>query len=277
MTTETEPQLPETTPRFPDPFTGWSPPRQGRKVALRVLIVIAFALAAAGVTYAVSSAISPTYGSSTQLLVNVNEANGLGVDAISAANQLTAQYVQLVPTDAVLGAPATKLGMSVGDLRNAISAGTVSQENLLQINAEGPSASAAEQRAATVTSDFMSYVTRTNTAQLHSYISTMSTQLQAVNNDYAQLAARLRRARGAQAGYIQGELGALATQQQSLQSQLTQRASAGVPQVQLVRSAGDGTRVAPRPTLYAVVALLVAGFIAAQAVAWDYRRRRFQY
>jgi hypothetical protein len=277
MTTDTAPGLPETTPPFADPFTGWSPPRQGRKIALRVLIVIAFALVAAVATYGVSKAISPTYGSSTQLLVDVNEANGLGVDAISAANQLTAQYAQLVPSDAVLAAPAAKLGMSVGDLRNAISAGTVSQENLLQINANGPSASAAQRRAATVTSDFMSFVTQSNTAQLHSYISSVSSQLQAVNDDYARLAARLRKARGAEAAYIQGELGALATQQQSLQSQLTQRAAAGVPNVQLVRPAGSGTQVAPRPTLYAVVALLVAGFIAAQAVAWDYRRRRFHY
>ena len=277
MTTETAPRTSETKRRFSDPFNGWSPPRQGRKIALRVLIVVVFALVAAGATYAVSKAVAPTYSSSTQLLVNVNEANGLGVDAISAANQLTAQYAQLVPSDAVLAAPAAKLGMSVGDLRNAISAGTVSQVNLMTISAQGPSASAAQQRAATVTSDFISFVTQSNSAQLHSYVTTVSSQLQAVNSDYARLAARLRRARGAEAGYIQGELGALATQQQSLQNQLTQRAAAGVPHVQLVRSAGGGTQVAPQPTLYAIVALLVAGFIAAQAVAWDYRRRRFAY
>jgi capsular polysaccharide biosynthesis protein len=155
MTTETAPRRTEieTQARFADGRRArWPPPRPG-PVALRVLIAIVFALVIAAATFGVSSAISPTYGSSTQLLVNVNEANGLGVDAISAANQLTAQYVQLVPTDAVLAAPAAKLGMSVGDLRNAISAGSVSQQNLLQINAQGPSASAAQQRAATVSSD----------------------------------------------------------------------------------------------------------------------------
>jgi hypothetical protein len=279
MTIETPSRRTEidTETRFADRLpAGWLPRRSGR-IALRVLIVIVFALAAAGVTYGISSAISPTYGSSTQLLVNVNEANGLGVDAVSAANELTAQYVQLVPTNAVLAAPAAKLGMSVTDLRNNISAGTVSQENLLQINANGPSASAAQQRAAVVTSDLVSFLERTNTAQLHTYIGTLSAQLRALDNDYAQLARRLTRARGAQAAYLQGELGALASQQQSLQSQVTQRATAGVSQIQLVRPAGRGARVAPQPTLYAIVALLVAGFVAAQAVAWDHRRRRFSY
>ena len=279
MTTETFPRRtePETEPRFADRRPAdWLPRRPGG-IARRVLIVIAVALLAAGVTYGISSAISPTYSSSTQLLVNVNEANGLGFDAISAANQLTAQYVQLVPSDAALAVPAAKLGMSVGDLRNNVSAGTVSQQNLLQINANGPSASAAQYRAATVTNDFMSYLARTSTAQLHSYIATLSRQLQSVNNAYAQLAARLQGARGAEAAYIQGELGALATQQQELQQQVTQHATAGAPQVQLVRPAGSGSRVAPQPLLYAIVALLVAGFVAAQAVAWDYRRRRSAY
>lgn len=276
MTTETAPLGTETTQtEFADrPPAGWPPRRPGR-IALRVVIVIAFALVAAAATYGVSSAISATYRSSTQLLVNVNEAGGLGLDAVSAANQLTAQYVQLVPTNAVLAAPAAKLGMSIGDLRNNISAGTVSQENLLQINADGPSASAAQQRATTVTGDLMSYLARTNRDQLHAYISSLTGQLHVVDNNYAQLAARLGTAQGAEAAFIQGELGSLATQQQSLQSQLTQHATAGAPQIQLVRPAGSGSRVAPQPILYAVVALLVAGFIAAQAVAWDYRRRRF--
>jgi uncharacterized protein involved in exopolysaccharide biosynthesis len=276
MTTETFPRRNETQKerRFSDrPPPGWLPGRPGRLGRL-VLIVVAFALAVALVTYGISSAISPTYRSSTQLLVNVNEANGLGVDAITAANDLTAQYVQLVPTDAVLATPAAKLGMSVGDLRNDISAGTVSQENLLQINADGPSASAAQHRADTVSSDFMSFLAHTNSTQLHSYVSALSRQLQSVNNDYAQLAARLQNARGAQAAYIQGELGALSAQQQSLQSQVTQHATAGVPMIQLVHPASRGGRGAPQPALYALVALLVAGFLAAQAAAWDYRRRR---
>jgi hypothetical protein len=44
-----------------------------------------------------------------------------------------------------------------------------------------------------------------------------------------------------------------------------------------VRPASSGSRVAPKPLLYAIVALLVAGFLAAQAMAWDYRRQRSAY
>ena len=41
----------------------------------------------------------------------------------SASNSLTAQLVQLSPTDAVLAAPAEQLGMSVSALRSAVSVG----------------------------------------------------------------------------------------------------------------------------------------------------------
>lgn len=275
MTFEATPTITEPgVARFDDGRPGRHSPHPPPRNAVRILIVAVFAVAVGAATYFVSGAISPTYRSSTQLLVNVNESTGLGLDSVSAANQLTAQYVQLVPTDAVLARPAAQLGLSVSDLRNDISAGTVAQENLLQINANGPSASTAQQRAAIVTTDFMSFVARDNRRQLQAYISAVSAQLRSLDNDYAQLAARLRKASAAKAAYIQGELGTLASQQQSLQNQVTQRATAGVPIIQLVRPAGSGSRVAPHPALYAVVGFLVAAFVGAELAIWDYRRRR---
>jgi capsular polysaccharide biosynthesis protein len=249
-------------------------PSRTRSTVLRAVIATLLAVVVAIATYFIASGVTATYQSSSQLRVIVNEATGLGSDSITASNQLTAQLVQLVPTDAILTPPAATLGMSVSSLRSNISAGSVAQQNLLQITADGPSAGGAQQRAALVTRYFVSYVTQDAHRQLGIYVTNLSKQLQSVNNTYARLAARLRTAHGNHAAVLQGELGSIVQQQQSLRTQITQRASAGLPVIQTVQAAGAGSKVSPRPVLYAIVALVVAAFIAAQVVVLAERRRR---
>src|SRR6185437_9559335 len=96
---------------LPPPHQDASPKRS--KPWLLWAAVAVFAVLVAGATYVVSNSISPTYESSAQFRISVNESAGLSQDALLASNSLTAQLVQLLPTDAVLAAPAEQLGMSV--------------------------------------------------------------------------------------------------------------------------------------------------------------------
>jgi capsular polysaccharide biosynthesis protein len=254
--------------------TGERAPRRARGRRFDIAIVLLIACGVSLATYAISSGLSATFRSSTQLRVQVDEASGLGSDSLLASNELTAQLVQLVPTQAVLAKPAAQLGVSVATLRSSISAGSVAQQNLLQITAEAPSAAQAQLRASTVTKDFAAYLTKDTKHQIAAYTNSLTAQIQAVNHSYARLAKQLQTATGSQANVIQGELGSLAGQQQSLRNQVTNRTAAGVPSIQLVQDAGAGSQVAPRPTLYAIVAFVVAAFVAAQLLALSERRRR---
>ena len=255
-------------------YTAERPPVKSRRIWRNVALAAIFAVVVALATYGISSAVSPTYQSTAQLRIVVNEANGLGQDSLQASDDLTAQLVQLVPTDSVLTAPARQLGMSVSALNSSLSVGTVAQQNLMQITADAPSASEAQRRAATVTSHFKSFMVSDAQRQLASYVGSLSREIQSMNATEAQIAAKLRTATGGNATVLGTELGSILSQQQSLRSQLTQREATTVPVIQQVQAAGVGSKVSPRPTLYAIVTLLVAGFIAAQIVVLTERRRR---
>jgi capsular polysaccharide biosynthesis protein len=268
----------QTTPRIEaDPggsYMAERPPVKSRRIWRNVALAAIFAVVVAVATYRISSAVSPIYQSTAQLRIVVNEANGLGQDSLQASDDLTAQLVQLVPTDSVLTAPARQLGMSVSALNSSLSVGTVAQQNLMQITANAPSASEAQRRAATITSDFKSFMVSDAQRQLASYVGSLSREIQRMNATEAQIAAKLRTATGGNATVLGTELGSIISQQQSLRSQLTQREATTVPVIQQVQAAGVGSKVSPRPTLYAIVALLVAGFVAAQIVVLTERRRR---
>jgi capsular polysaccharide biosynthesis protein len=235
---------------------------------LWTLVVVVAALVA-GATYAVATAISPSYESSAQFRISVNEGAGLSQDALLASNSLTAQLVQLLPTDAVLAAPARQLGMSVSALRGALSVGSVAQQNLLQITASGPSAAAARRRAGTVADDFMTYMASDGTRQIGSYIHQVSSAIVSTNRTIRRLSA----SGGRLSGSLAGALAVNVKSEQALLIQLSQRARSAVPIVQEVQTAGAGSLVSPQPKLYAFIAFLVAAFLGAQAAQWVRRRQ----
>jgi len=253
---------------LPPPHQDASPKRS--KPWLLWAAVAVFAVLVAGATYVVSNSISPTYESSAQFRISVNESAGLSQDALLASNSLTAQLVQLLPTDAVLAAPAEQLGMSVSALRSAVSVGSVAQQNLLQITASGPSAAAARQRAGTVAHDFRAYMASDGTRQLSSYIHQLSLAIESTNKTID----RLRGSRGGVAGSLAGALAVNVKTEQALLSQFSQRARSAVPVVQQVQAAGPGGLVSPQPKLYALIAFLLAAFLGAQAAQFVRRRRQ---
>jgi capsular polysaccharide biosynthesis protein len=239
--------------------------RRWRDIATAAAASLFVALGA----FVVSSGISPTYQSSAQLRIVVNEANGLSQDALQASNALTAQLVQLLPTDAVLTRPARELGISVSALRSGISVGSVSQQNLLQITASAGSAAAAKRRAATVTQDFMNFMVRDVRTQLGAYLRDVSNALRGTKGAVAQLGA----VRGGVGGGAQTAV-APNLNERSLLNDLTQRATGNIPVIQQVQPATLGDKVSPKPALAAAVALLIAGFLAVQAIMLLERRRK---
>jgi capsular polysaccharide biosynthesis protein len=228
-----------------------------------------FAVGVAGATYGISTAVSPTYQSSAQLRIVVNEANGLSQDALQASNALTAQLVQLLPTDATLTAPAQGLGMSLSALRSSISVGSVGQQNILQITANAPSAAQARDRAATVARDFITFTATEARGQLGRYVGDLLTAIRATNASLIQL----RAAGGGPEVTLRNRLESNVTKEQSILTELVRREASAVPVIQQVQAAGLGSRVSPRPVLYAIVALLIAGLLAAQFVRLTERRR----
>jgi capsular polysaccharide biosynthesis protein len=257
------------TLRKPDPEV--APPR-GRGRWVGALVAVAVALAAGVLTYVVSSAISATYKSSTQVQVTVNEPNGLGQDSVLAGNQLTAQLAQLLPTDAVLSRPASVLGLSTSKLRSALSVGSVAQQNILQISTTASSQSAAEARATAVTAGLLAYVARDARARARTYRHSATGAIAAMEAQLTALAGRQGKLTPAQLGVIQGEAGAIAGQAQSLTAQQAERAASSIPVLQVIQPASTATKVTPKPLLYAIVALLVVGFVALQLVALRERR-----
>lgn len=250
-------------------------PREPQRLAWqRLAFAVVVALAAGVLTYAISTAIPGTYRASTQLRVTVDGANGLGQDSVLAGNQLTAQLAQVAPTDAVLAAPAAQLGMSPSTLRSNLSVGTVAQQNILQISANGSSRVEAEQRATAVTAALLAFLGRDARTQLGSYHHLVTGVIRSMNAQISKLSGARGKLAPAQLGVIQGEAGAIAAQAQSLRAQFAQHTAAAVPMIQQVQSATSASKVTPKPLLYAIVALLVVGFVAVQLISIGERRAR---
>lgn len=249
-------------------------PAARRGLGVRIAIAAVVVVLVGAVTYEVANRVPATYKSSSELQVTVNGAAGLGQDSIQASNLLTAQLVQLLPTNAVLASPAATLGMSPSALQSAVSVGSVAQENLLQISATGTSPAQAEQRAAAVTRAFQAYMKSSARVQAASYTHILQNAIQNMDTSLAKLENKLTGASGTRsATVIEGQIASIEGQQQTLRSDLAQRqASSAV--IQELQSAGAGSKTAPRPGLYAVVALVVAAFVAAQLLTIAERRRR---
>lgn len=265
-----------TTDQMESPGTLYPPPVDpaGARTWLRLGLALIVAALVALVTYLISNSVSATYRASTQLQISIAGQNGLGQDAVQGANQLTAQLVQVAPSDLVLDDPATRLGMTTSALRAALSVGAQAQQNILQISTTAGSRGDAQARATAVTDALRTYVADSGRRQLQAY----TDSLQGVLSDMESHLGRLGAARGklspAQLGVIQGEAGALASQDQALRAQIAQRAAASTPIVTQISQATSASKVAPRPLLYAIVAFLVVGFIALQiAYAGSFRPR----
>jgi capsular polysaccharide biosynthesis protein len=250
------------------------PPGRPARAGWRPLAVtVLAALAAGALTYVIATAIPATYRSSADLLVTVNGQYGLSQDSVLAGDQLTAQLAQAATTDAVLAGPAAALGEGTGALRSQVSVGTVAQQNILQISANAGSTAVAEQRTDAVTRSLLAFIAHDAGTQGRGYRQAVISAIGGMDRELNHLGTVTGKLTPAQIALIQGEAGAIASQVTSLRGTLAQRSATGVPLVQELQSPTSASQVAPKPLLYAVVALVVVGFIALQLMVVAERRR----
>jgi capsular polysaccharide biosynthesis protein len=234
-------------------------------------ILLATALAA-GAAYAGCSVLPPTYESKATLRVVVHSGTGVTQDAVLASNDLAVQYAPLVRSSAVLGPAAARLGPSGKSLSQAISTGTVGDQNLMAVSAQGGSQREAQRRANAVARQFVTYIRATNRQQVASYSKRVSATLSPIQAQISALQAQLSRSSGSNAqsstsaGGTQATLATLMTARQRAAADLAQGMASSQPQVDLIDQAGAGVQVQPKPMLYVLVTGLAALLLTLQLV-----------
>jgi hypothetical protein len=258
-------------------------------VLTRSLPVIAIAAAVAGIaTYVISKRIPATYKAGVTIAVTVQPTSGV-TDAATASNSLASQYAELVTTPAVIDAAAHRLGVPPSVLDSRVSAGTVNAQNLVNISVDGSSPTESAIRANAVAAAFVSFLYQTNRHQAHRYADTLfgwldiRASVDAARRAVARAEVLLNNASASNRASREAQLSAadatLATAQAEAQStsiSIGQEAAAAQPLLQILGGAGPGSIVAPRPTLYAVIAAVVAALVTAQLIVLFRRRRSAQ-
>jgi len=249
--------------------------------------IAAVAVLLAGATYVASALIGPTFESSAVVQVTSPRTSGSGTsDAITASNDLAAQYAQLASTPPVIAIAVSQLGASGAGLSAAVSASTVANQNLVRITSQAPTADAARARADAVAGALRSYVAQQSDDAVAAYSATFAAGLEPLDADIAnaekQVASATRTASAASPGSAaitnltnaQARLSELVLRrQQALAQRITDEASLR-PSVTSLGSAAPGDKVQPKPLLYSLVALLAGAFIAAQVALLRRRRLR---
>jgi capsular polysaccharide biosynthesis protein len=257
--------------------TGITPVRPSADAILlqRWWIVLLGAVAIGAITFAVSKAVPATYTSSSEVVVLVS---GTDVDATTlGANNLADQYAQVVDSTQVLSMAAKLLKPPSDIPSSAISGGAVAAQNLVSIQATAPSPQLARARAAAVADAFVNFVTQQVSSQATDYQQTTSAQLRPIGIEITKIQAQLNRsgapATSAKSLELQQTLDTLLAERATAQASIAQTAVAGRPSVQLTSAAGLGSQTAPKPTLYALVGLIVGLLIVARLVVLTSARR----
>ncbi|MDX6647625.1 MAG: hypothetical protein QOK40_3352 [Miltoncostaeaceae bacterium] len=249
-------------------------------------LILAVAAVCGVLTLVVSMLVPATYSSSATVRVSFPPALGGLRDTVLASNDLASQYAQLVTSTPVVDDAARRLGISSSNLRGAISAGTVADQNLISLSAQGSSAAEAGGRSNALADAFTRYLAQANARQTAAYATVVSKRLLPLQRQIDAAQARMARAARGFAAAGQGAreaanatfasqqslLATLQGQRQQLLSGLAQAAAGAQPSVEIVTVAGPGDKVQPRPVLYAVLALVLGGLVTAQIVVLAHRR-----
>jgi len=205
-----------------------------------------------------------------------------GVDPNStteAANTMAGQFAQQVDAQSVLAAASRTLHVSTSELNASVSGGVVGDQNLITIQANGSSPQSAQQRAATVTADFIKYVSDQAALQRQSYDSSSQQQLAPINSEIQQVTRQLDGIRAGQqtsARYLslQSTQSTLLAERAAALANIAQTGSGGYPTITLVSTAGAGSETAPQPKLYAIIGFILALLIAGRLVVYFAPRER---
>jgi capsular polysaccharide biosynthesis protein len=240
------------------------------------LILLVTAVVAIG-TYAVSKAVPAQYSSSGTVAVNVSGADASQTSI--AANNLASQYAQLVTAQGVLQR-ATRILSPADDqnLSTAVTGGTISDQNIVQVQATGTTPGQAERRAAAVANALISYVTQTVSQSNNAYARSAEGRLAPLDTEIRHLTNQLAKepTSPVNSGHylaIQQTLSTLIAQRSASIATIAQNASGSQPTLSVLSTPGAGGQTAPKPTLYAAVAFLVALIVVSQAFIYLSPRR----
>jgi uncharacterized protein involved in exopolysaccharide biosynthesis len=246
-------------------------PTAGQVLARRWWVVLLAAAVVGVATYLISSRLPARYSSSATAAVQVS-----GSDPNSttqAANTMASQFAQQVTAQSVLAAASRALHVSVSELNTSVSGGVVGDQNLITIQASGDSPQAAEQRASTVTADFIKYVAYQGALQRQTYEKNSQQQLAPINAEIQQVTQQLDHFGPGQvtsARYLalQSTNSTLLAERAAALASIAQTGSGGYPSITLVSPAGTGTIVAPQPKLYAIIGFILALIIVGRLVVY---------
>lgn len=205
-----------------------------------VCIVVSVVVALAA--YAVGHSASATYQSSGVIRIGVISEQGISDPVVLGANDLTAQYAQLVGQTAVTDHVAAALHVPAATLQGEITGATVSAQNLLQVTANGSSTNTAESRARAATIATVAYLRRLAAADASAYLGSIKHGLGAVISS---------------TGTIARSSPVVSAKAQSL-SQGVRDAASNEPTFEVVSMPTSASESSPKPKLYALVALIVA-------------------
>jgi capsular polysaccharide biosynthesis protein len=252
------------------------PPDRVGRVLRRWWLIALVGLAAAGGAYALSSVMPSRYEASADVSVTLL-GNGLSQQSVSASNDLASQYAQVIDAAPVVDAAAARLGVPPASLRGDVDGGTLADQNIVQVRAHAPTAAQAVDRAQAVSAAFIRYVERAGRRRSAAYTRAAAQQLRPLDDQIRetqrQLASTPIDSAAAQA--TEQTLSALVAQRASAFARVASEAANARADLTILNPPAMASKVAPRPVLYSVVALLVGLFVAAQLAAlWPLRRER---
>jgi capsular polysaccharide biosynthesis protein len=229
-------------------------------------------LAIAAAVYIISSRQGPTYEASSTLRIVAQGQSGISDQSVLASNDLASQYAQLGDAPPVIRRAARSLKVSPVDLDGHVSAGTVAAQNLIKISARADDGPGAVRRTDAVALAFVEYVSGLNERQANAYSRSVQRRLRPLDDELAAARRLLNRGTPSQRNSNALLYSNLLVQRQQLVASIAQDSAASQPGVQLVAQATAASKVAPRPTLYALVGLVASALIAAR-IGFLLRRR----
>lgn len=247
----------------------------------KFLIVTAAVLVGA-LVYVGSNQLTPVYTSSATIVVTAaSTPGGSAQDVALASNDLAAQDAQLVTADAVITTAAARVHVPGSTLSKHVSAGTVNAQNVVQVTVQSSNKSSAQQWANAVAQAFQAYIGLR--AQVNSQALRNSVNLQAapLDQQIAQLRSQIASAPPAAPGTeelatiqsMQGQLTQLMASRATLEENTALAIASESPNISIPTAATSATKVSPRPSLYAIVAVLLTVLVASQIAIVVARRR----
>ena len=222
---------------------------------LAALLCLIVSVAVAAGAYLIGHSLHPVYQSSGTIRVAVPSQGGIGDPQVTASNDLATQYAQLVGSAPVEALTAKSLSVTPSSLDGKLSGGTVAAQNLVQVSATASSKAVAQQRATAAVRATQVYLTGITRLQGAEYTAALRRGILA-----DQLPGWISKGlpsgrKGLSASQLAN---AVAGQRAQTLTQGVRDAAGNEPTFQVVDTATGASQTSPKPSLYALVAFVVA-------------------